>query len=199
MSAKFSIGFIGTGSMGRPMIHELLKKGYPVKVFDKYKSAADSVVAAGAVWADSPRDAALDCQVVITCLPLPEDVLENMLGDKGALAGMKAGSTWIDTSTTDYHNTLRIAKEAKKCGVYSIEGPVSNLSHMGVDFANSSIYCAGDREGYDMSLEVLNTITKISFYVGDIGSAQTTKLLTNLLFYGEAMTPLVRSKSVSRI
>ncbi|WP_370646671.1 NAD(P)-dependent oxidoreductase [Marinobacterium rhizophilum] len=179
-----SIGFVGTGSMGRPMIHELLKKGYQVKVFDRYRSAAESVIAAGAQWADSPKDAAIGCQIVITCLPLPQDVLENMLGDQGALEGMASGTTWIDTSTTDYHNTLRIAKSAKAKGVYSIEGPVSNLSHMGVDFANSSIYCAGDREGYDMSLEVLNTITKIAFYVGEIGSAQTTKLLTNLLFYG---------------
>lgn len=178
------IGFIGTGCMGRPMILELLKKGYSVTVYDKFPSASKTVLAAGAVWADSPKAAAQGNDIVITCLPLPEDVLENMLGDSGALAGMAPGTTWIDTSTTDYHNTLRIAKEAKAKGVYSIEGPVSNLSHMGVDFANSSIYCAGDREGYDVSLDVLHTITKISFYTGEIGSAQTTKLLTNLLFYG---------------
>nr|WP_320136636.1 NAD(P)-dependent oxidoreductase [uncultured Amphritea sp.] len=184
MSQNISIGFIGTGSMGRPMIHELLKKGYSVTVYDKYKSAAESVIAAGAVWADTPKACATDNQVVITCLPLPEDVLENMLGETGALDGMTPGTAWIDTSTTDYHNTLRIAKEAKERGIYSIEGPVSNLSHMGVDFANSSIYCAGDREGYDMSIDILNTITKISFYIGEIGTAQTTKLLTNLLFYG---------------
>lgn len=184
MSQDISIGFIGTGCMGRPMIHELLKKGYSVTVYDKYKSSAESVIAAGAVWTDTPKDCAVGNKVVITCLPLPEDVLENMLGDIGSLEGMTPGSVWIDTSTTDYHNTLHIAKEAKARGVYSIEGPVSNLSHMGVDFANSSIYCAGDREGYDMSIDILNTVTKISFYIGEIGTAQTTKLLTNLLFYG---------------
>ncbi|MCY1389006.1 2-hydroxy-3-oxopropionate reductase [compost metagenome] len=185
MSDKKTVGFIGTGRMGRPMIQELLKKGYLVKVYDKFKSTADSVVAAGAVWADSPREAATGSHIVITCLPLPEHVLENMMGENGALAGMAPGSTWVDTSTTDYHNTLYLAGEAKARGVYSIEGPVSNLSHMGVDFANSSIYCAGDKEGYDEASEVLNTITKIAFFTGDrIGTAQTTKLLTNLLFYG---------------
>jgi len=166
------------------MVHELLKAGYHVRVYDKFREAADSVVESGAVWADTPRAAASGCDVVITCLPLPEDVLENMLGQEGALAGMAPGSTWVDTSTTDYHNTLRIAAAAKKRGVFSIEGPVSNLSHMGVDFANSSIYCAGDREGYDLAVDILQTITKISFYTGEIGTAQTTKLLTNLLFYG---------------
>jgi 3-hydroxyisobutyrate dehydrogenase len=184
MNKKLAVGFIGTGSMGRPMIHELLKKGFTVTVFDKYKSAAESVIAAGAIWADTPKACAEGNPIVITCLPLPEDVLENMFGATGAIEGMSAKSVWIDTSTTDYHNTLKIAERAQSKGIYCLEGPVSNLSHMGVDFANSSIYCAGDREGYDMAQEVLDTITKISFYVGDIGTAQTTKLLTNLLFYG---------------
>ncbi|MDX1523078.1 MAG: NAD-binding protein, partial [Anaerolineae bacterium] len=125
-------------------------------------------------------------QVVITCLPLPHHVLENMLGENGALGGMSAGTTWVDTSTTDYHNTLHIAGVAREKGVYSIEAPVSNLSHMGVDFANSSIYAAGDKEGYNMSEDILNIISKIAFYVGDIGTAQTVKLLTNLLFYSSA-------------
>ncbi len=186
MTHRFQIAFIGTGSMGRPMISELLNKGYPVKVHDKYKEAAESVVAAGAVWADTPTETALGSEVVITCLPLPHHVLENMLGENGALAGMAAGTTWIDTSTTDYHNTLHIAGVAKEKGVFSLETPVSNLSHMGVDFANSSIYAAGDKEGYQKTEEILNTISKIAFYVGDIGTAQTVKLLTNLLFYSSA-------------
>lgn len=184
MNPTLSVAFIGTGSMGRPMIHELLKKGIAVTVYDRYKSAAESVIDAGAVWAETPKACAQGHKIVITCLPLPEDVLENMLGKEGALEGMTSKSVWIDTSTTDYHNTLHISEQARKKGIYCLEGPVSNLSHMGIDFANSSIYCAGDREGYDMAREILNTVTKISFFVGEIGTAQTTKLLTNLLFYG---------------
>jgi 3-hydroxyisobutyrate dehydrogenase len=56
---------------------------------------------------------------------------------------------WVDTSTTDYHNTLRIAEEAKEKGVLSLESPVSNLSHMGADFGNTSIYVGGDKKAYD--------------------------------------------------
>jgi 3-hydroxyisobutyrate dehydrogenase len=172
--------------MGRPMIHELLNKGYTVRVFAESRATADSVVAAGAIWCNSPKEAATGSQIVVTCLPLPEHVRQNMVGEDGALAGMSPGVTWVDVSTTDYHNTLYLAGKAKALGVYCIEGPVSNLSHMGVDFANSSIYCAGDKEGYDNASDALNIITRIAFYTGDkIGTAQTTKLLTNLLFYGQ--------------
>ncbi|MEC4817958.1 MAG: NAD(P)-dependent oxidoreductase [Scytonema sp. PMC 1069.18] len=178
------IAYIGTGSMGKPMIFKLLRLGYTVQVYDKYPEAAKTVIAAGAVWYNSPKEVARNADIVVTNLPLPHHVTENMLGENGALAGMKTGSTWIDFSTTDYHNTQYIADEAKKKGVYSLESPVSNLSHMGVDFANVSFYVSGDKEGFDMSEQALNDMGKISFFVSNkIGEAQTVKLLTNLLFY----------------
>ncbi|NEP59165.1 MAG: NAD(P)-dependent oxidoreductase [Symploca sp. SIO2G7] len=187
MSKDKKIAYIGTGAMGKQMIFKLLEYGYPVTVYDKYREAADTVVAAGAVWQDSPKEAAQDADLVITNLPLPHHVLENMLGEegkKGALEGMKPQSTWLDFSTTDYHNTQYIAGVAAKQGVFSLESPVSNLSHMGVDFANVSFYVSGDREGYDLSKDALDAMGQISFFVNeDIGKAQTVKLLTNLLFY----------------
>ena len=187
MTEKCQITFIGTGSMGKPMVHELLKHGYPVRVHDRRREAAKTVVAAGAVWADTPRESAIGSEIVFTCLPLPEDVYENMMGQNGALAGMSSGSIWVDTSTTDYHNTLRIAARAEKKGVRSLEAPVSNLSHMGADFANTSIYVGGAKEGYDRVKEILGVISKISFHVAKIGEAQTVKLITNLLFYTDAV------------
>ena len=177
------VSFIGTGSMGRPLVFKLLDQGYQVQVYDKYKEMADTVLAAGAVWHDTPREAAQGCDVVVTSLPLPHHVLENMVGDDGGLAGMNPGATWIDSSTTDYHNTLHIAGVAAQQGVYSLEAPVSNLSHMGVDFANVSFYVGGDKSGYDRCEDMLNTMGRISFYVGEIGQGQTVKLFTNLLFY----------------
>ena len=173
--------------MGKPMVRELMKSGYRVKVTDKFKKAAESLVAAGAIWADTPKESAVGSEIVFTCLPLPEHVLENMMGVNGALEGMHSGAIWVDTSTTDYHNTLRIAEEAKKKGVLSLESPVSNLSHMGADFANTSIYVGGDKQAYDRVKEVLNTISKISFHVAKIGEAQTVKLITNLLFYSQTV------------
>lgn len=177
------VGFIGTGSMGRPMIHKLLLNDFVVTVYDVYKHTASEVISAGAIWRNSPRECAEGMDIVCTCLPLPEHVLENMIGDDGGLAGMSPGSVWIDCSTTDYHNTLQIAELAKERGVYSIEAPVSNLSHMGVDFTNMSYYAAGDKEGYDILRDFLAVTGKIDFYVGKIGKAQSAKLLTNDMFY----------------
>lgn len=186
-SKKEQITFIGTGAMGKPMARELMKNGYAVKVNDKYRTAAEPLIKEGAIWAGTPRESAIGSDIVFTCLPLPEHVYENMMGANGALAGMHPGAIWVDNSTTDYHNTLRIAEEGKKKGVISLEAPVSNLSHMGADFANTSIYVGGDKEAYDRIKEVLNTVSKISFHVAKIGEAQTVKLVTNLLFYSQTV------------
>ncbi|MER8944180.1 NAD(P)-dependent oxidoreductase [Mesorhizobium sp. M0915] len=181
------IGFIGTGRMGRPMIAKLLQAGHPVNVYDIDPAAAKHVVEKGARWHDTPRDAARDCEIVITCLPLPRDVFDNMTGEQGALAGMPPGSVWIDTSTTDHQNAVEIAGRAAAIGVYSLEAPVSNLSHMGVEFANVSFFVGGPSEAYVRSRAVLQTMGAVSFHVGDIGQGQSVKLLTNLLFYAAAV------------
>ncbi|ADV14816.1 beta-hydroxyacid dehydrogenase, 3-hydroxyisobutyrate dehydrogenase [Mesorhizobium australicum WSM2073] len=181
------IGFVGTGSMGRPMIAKLLEAGYLVNVYDIDPAAAKDVVEKGARWHDAPCDAARDCEIVITCLPMPRDVFDNMTGEQGAMAGMPPGGVWIDASTTDYHNTIEIARRAAAIGVYSLEAPVSNLSHMGVDFGNVSFFVGGPLEAYVRCEAALQAMGAVSFHVGNIGQGQSVKLLTNLLFYAAAV------------
>lgn len=178
-----SLTFLGTGSMGRPMIHKLLDEGWTVHVYDVNKSAAKGVIEAGAVWFNTPREASVGVKIVVSCLPLPIHVHQLLTGPDGAIEGMSPGAVWVDMSTTDYHNTLRIAHLCHERACNAIEAPVSNLSHMGVDFCNASIFCSGDRQGYDDSLPFLNIVGKINFFVGEIGQAQSVKLLTNITFY----------------
>ena len=183
-----SIGFIGAGNMGRPFIRALLETGFRVTVHDYDPGCERWVRGQGAQWAATPAAAAQDIDVLITCLPLPEQVRETMIGRNGALAApvdddFDREVVWIDTSTTDYHNTLDIARMAAPLGVMSLEAPVSNLSHMGVDFNNVCFYVGGEKKAYDKVRGVLDAMGQYSFHVGAIGQGQSVKLLTNLLFY----------------
>ena len=83
------VGFIGLGTMGASMAANLQKAGYEVVVHDIRRAAAERHLAAGAVWADTPKALAAECEVIFTSLPGPPEVQEVALGPNGLLAGMK--------------------------------------------------------------------------------------------------------------
>src|SRR4051794_9861628 len=93
------VGFIGLGTMGGKMAANLQKAGYKLVVHDLTRQAASHHLNAGAVWADSPRALAAQCDVMFTSLPEPADVEAVSMAEDGLLAGMRKGAAWFDLST----------------------------------------------------------------------------------------------------
>lgn len=93
------VGFIGLGTMGGKMAANLQKAGYRLVVHDARRDAAASHLAAGAVWADTPRQVAEAAEVVFTSLPGPIEVETVTLGEGGLLAGIRPDSAYFDLST----------------------------------------------------------------------------------------------------
>ena len=85
------VGFIGLGTMGASMAANLQKSGHKLVVHDVRRAAAETHLAAGAVWADSPRAVAEQVDVVFTSLPGPPEVEAVALGPNGILEGLKPG------------------------------------------------------------------------------------------------------------
>ena len=94
------VGFIGLGHMGGPMSANVLAAGHDLVVHDVRPEAAAGLLAAGAAWAGTPREAGAGRDVVITMLPTPEHVAEVLLGPAGLLDGLAPGAVWIDMSTS---------------------------------------------------------------------------------------------------
>ena len=93
------VGFIGLGTMGASMAANLQKSGHKLVVHDVRRAAAERHLAAGAVWADSPRAVAEQVDVVFTSLPGPPEVEAVALGPNGILEGLKPGGAYFDLST----------------------------------------------------------------------------------------------------
>ena len=81
------LGFIGTGTMGNPMVRCLLEAGHQVKVNDLNREATTALCELGATWAETPQETAEHSQVVFTSLPGPTQV-EAVLIDMGGFLGM---------------------------------------------------------------------------------------------------------------
>src|SRR5437763_8172903 len=106
---KPDIGFIGMGHMGSHMVQRLLDAGYQVTVYDRTKEKAKALEQRGALVAQTPKELAANCQVVLACVTNDEAQLDVMFGTDGALAGVHAGSMIIDLSTVSPHASPRIS------------------------------------------------------------------------------------------
>src|SRR5256886_17590411 len=85
------IGFIGTGTMGQPMLSNLVKKGHSVVAYDVVEPALEGAVKRGAVRAGSAAEAAKASELVITMLPSSSHVEAAYLGAAGILDGIGRG------------------------------------------------------------------------------------------------------------
>ena len=176
------IGFIGLGNLGRLLANSLVRAGFDVTVHDLSIDNARQLIADGAKWADSPRDAALGNDCVITCLPSPLVVSRCMEGATGALTGMAHGTTWIEMSTNDLEEVKRIAALAADRGVDTLESPVTGGVHTAA-VGEITALVGGDEAVFARHENVLSAMCEPSLYIGELGKASTLKVITNMLAF----------------
>jgi len=174
------IGFIGLGAMGGPMAKNLVKKGFPLTVFDIVAERMEPLKAAGAEAAASCKEVAEKCPVVITILPASIHVREAVLGKRGVAEGIQRGSVLIDMSTIDPLTTMDIARILGEKGAEMLDAPVAR----GVPAAVAGtlvIFAGGKKEVFDRHQPILAAMGTDIYHVGDIGSGEVVKIVNNLM------------------
>jgi len=174
------IGFIGLGNVGGKLAGSLLRNSYDLTVRDLDREAARQFLDAGAAWADSPREMAEACDVVVTCLPSPAACSTVMEADDGILAGLSAGKVWMEMSTTDEAEVRRMGELVRATGAQPVDCPVSGGCHRAAT-GNIAIFAGCERETFDRILPVLTTMGRRVLHTGPLGSASVLKVLTNYL------------------
>lgn len=187
------VGFIGMGIMGRPMALNLLKAGFDVTVYNRTRSKAQPVVAAGAKEAASPRELAAGVDFIITCVTGPEDVKAVVLGKDGVIEGARPGSVVIDMSTISPAAAREVAAALAEKGIHMVDAPVSG-GDIGAINGTLTIMVGGEPEVVERCMPLFRAMGKTITHVGPIGSGQVTKLVNqvlialNLLAVSEALT-----------
>ncbi len=118
------IGFIGIGTMGKPMSLNLIKAGYPLIAYDLNLKPLGELRAKGAAIGQSIKEVAGQSDIIITMLPKSEDVEEVMLGDQGVIGGVKSSSIIIDMSTIDASVSRNIAQAFLAKNIKMLDAPV---------------------------------------------------------------------------
>lgn len=180
----------------------LLKAGFPLTVWNRTASRAESLVAAGAKLAVTPREAAASADILITIVsdpPALEEVLWGRDGKTaGALAGLKRGALYIDSSTVSPSLARKIATSCAAQGVRFLDAPVTGGT-WGAEKGELVFMVGGEAETLKAAEPVLSAVGKKWFHLGPNGAGQTIKLAMNSLLavevqaFAEALALVTRA------
>jgi 3-hydroxyisobutyrate dehydrogenase-like beta-hydroxyacid dehydrogenase len=183
-SSKAKVGLIGLGLMGQPIGMNLLKAGHALTVWNRTTSRANELVAMGAKLATSPKEVAAASDVLVTIVsdpPALESVLWGADGkDSGALAGLKPGSTYIDSSTVSPTLARKIAATCVERKVRFLDAPVTG-GDWGAKKGELVFMVGGDAAVLKAVEPILGVLGKRWFHLGPNGAGQTVKLAMNMI------------------
>ena len=174
------IGFIGTGTMGLPMLSNLIGKGFAVIAYDIVPAALEAAQATGAERARSPAEAAERSEIVVTMLPSSPHVEAAYLAETGIIEGAAAGRLCVDMSTIDPLTSQRVAARLGERRIRFLDAPVSG----GVGGARAgtlAIMVGGAAADLEEARPALAAMGGTIIHVGAVGSGEVAKLCNNLI------------------
>ncbi|OYU18337.1 MAG: 3-hydroxyisobutyrate dehydrogenase [Rhodobacteraceae bacterium PARR1] len=177
-----TVGWIGAGKMGAPMIRNLLTAGISVAVAEPNTAAHAALAAAGAVVASGLG--ALDgAAVVFATLPNDDSlraVVNGTAADPGLAHRLAPGSTFVEMSTVSPECSAEVAQTLEKAGILYVRSPVSGSTTM-AEKATLTILASGAADGWAQVLPLIRLISARQFWLGQGEEARYMKLVLNTL------------------
>lgn len=179
MFVPLSLGFIGTGVMGRSMASHLMRAGHVLHVYNRTAQKAQALLDAGARWHDSAGELAANVDVVITMLGFPEDVEATYLGADGIVTRARPGTLLLDMTTSSPHLAQRIAEAAAQRGLAALDAPVSG-GDIGAREARLVIMVGGERSAFERAQPILSLMGQSIALLGGPGAGQHCKMANQI-------------------
>jgi 3-hydroxyisobutyrate dehydrogenase len=179
------VAFVGLGVMGFPMAGHLVSKGkHEVTVYNRNSAKAKAWSEKfGGRTAPTPKEAAQGQDFVMACVGNDNDLRSIALGDDGVLAGMKAGSVFVDHTTASAEIARELDAEAKKRGFGFVDAPVSG-GQAGAENGVLTVMCGGDEKAYAAAEPVIASYARMCKRLGPAGSGQLTKMVNQICIAG---------------
>ena len=176
------IGFVGLGLMGSAMVGRLQDYNYQLTVLgNKDRTGLDQALARGALEAASGVDLAQQSDVIMLCMGTSDQVEERILGEQGIISGLSSGKIIIDFGTSLPSSTKEISSKIADTGAVILDAPLGRTPHHAKD-GLLNIMASGDKDAFDAVRTILENLGENVFYLGDLGTGHTIKLMNN--FFG---------------
>ena len=175
-----TLGFVGVGYMGRPIARRLLESGFKLIAYDLERSKAEQLLPFGGRVAESIAELSANCNVVLSCLPSDQAVLDIYSGAYGLICNARSGSLIIDMSTVDPETSQQLASLGSERGVEVLDVTISG-STPAAEKGLLTLFAGGDRGSFAAVQSIFQVIARKYFYLGPNGSGATMKLVVNTL------------------
>jgi 3-hydroxyisobutyrate dehydrogenase-like beta-hydroxyacid dehydrogenase len=187
VSDRETIGFVGLGGMGRGLVKNLLKNGFTVTAFDIDDAALARAVAQGATAAGDIVTLAGEVDILAVCVTTAEVVQQIMLGENGALARMRAGSVFLDHTTTSPKHVDIMRAACAKVGVDYCEAPMTRTP-LHAERGEVNVLFGGEEALLERLRPVFDAYAENVFHVGPAGHAIRLKLIHNYIAFANVVS-----------
>src|ERR1700681_4710972 len=174
------LGFVGIGYMGRPIARRVLESGFNVTAYDRDHNKAEELSGYGGKVAQSVSELSSSCNVILSCLPSDEAVLDIYRGPDGVFAHAQGASVVIDMSTVYPETSQELSRLGSEHRVEVLDVTISG-STPAAENGLLTLFGGGDKESFDAAESIFRVIAKKYFYLGPSGSGATMKLVVNTL------------------
>ncbi|CAG1017337.1 2-hydroxy-3-oxopropionate reductase [Burkholderiaceae bacterium] len=182
--APHSVAFLGLGVMGYPMAGHLARAGHRVTVYNRTQAkAAQWVAEYGGRSVGTPKEAADGADIVFCCVGNDDDLRSVVLGNDGALAGMKSGAIFVDHTTASAQVARELDSEARQRGLHFIDAPVSG-GNLGAINGMLTVMCGGDDKAFATIQPVAMAFSKAVTLLGESGAGQLAKMVNQIAIAG---------------
>lgn len=175
-----NIGFIGLGIMGKPMAKNLVKVGYPTKVYDIVTSNVEEVAACGATACKSIKEVVEGSEIIITMLPNSPHVISVVLGEGGVIEYAAKETLVVDMSSIAPAASQKVEAALKEKGIRIIDAPVSGGEPKAID-GTLAIMVGGEQKDFEEAMPLFDVMGSSAVLVGPIGSGNTCKLTNQVI------------------
>lgn len=178
------IAWIGLGVMGGPMAGHLQNAGHEVTVYNRTAERAQAWVEQyGGAMAQTPAQAAKDCDFVFACVGNDDDLRAVTIGENGAFGSMKDGAIFVDHTTASAAVARELHADAQSRGFGFIDAPVSG-GQAGAENGVLTVMCGGDKDVFEEAAPVIDAFARSCKLLGDSGAGQLTKMVNQICIAG---------------
>ncbi len=174
------VGFVGLGTMGRPMARNLAQKGFQVTVWNRTRARAEALAEFGVRVAGSPAEVASQVDAFCTSVADPAALREVALGSKGLLSSSRAGQLFVDFSTVSPELARELETASSARGVDFVEAPVTG-SKMGAERGTLLIMAGASAGTLERAQPIFTAVGEKVVHCGPVGSGSQVKLAGNAI------------------